>query len=937
MATVTFDGQSLMIDGRREWLVSGTFWYSRTPAGEWPRALASLRDAGFNTVLLPVVWAHHAPARGEFRFEGDADLAECVRLAGRLGLKVILRMGPHVGGGEDLGGIPAWAGELSALGQPSLWRGPDGGKPAIRPPTKSDFAATMARVRSGSGGFIEDVARWFTALGEQVEDLQATSRVEGPIVLAQVEHEWFCEHDVSSEACLAELSRFARESGVTVPLCNANNLHASSEGDIDAWSGDEEPLLTARQLRSVRPQQPAMLLEIARPPAIAWGDDLKGTEADGRKIARTMGEACAGGAQFNLARVLGGTRTGFSAGAIEGRAGAYSVAAADVGTLIASGGAVGEGLGQVKRIATFASHFGRVLAHADPSYAPVSFAPGTGSGASVVPMRGPRGGVAFILFEADAKPPSHVTLARPNGSTLVAPVPDQPATWVLFDTHLVNRSTLDWCTFCAFAQSGRVFVCYGPAGARASVSINGSALELTAPTGQTPVIEEHEGIVIVVCSEALAEATVALPDGVHVGVRGVSPSGEPAPHPSFRTRWRISADGEVSKSSAGNSSAASVRAPSLTGWTRSACDAHVSGTHSAFKTAKAPASLVALGAPTGYAWCRLAFKGKGATRTPSALVIGGDRVHLFADGKRFALIGNGPGGGEPVGALPARQGGESIVALIDNLGRIGGEAPMGEPKGLYEHVWSVSEIRAGKPKLAIGAPFTPLVARTPIIGLRAPDSASAHRVTWSITRRKKTPVWVRVREPIGPAVLFVNDAPVELLEWWGPGLVRIPEEALKGGKNVVQIAPIEAMTPPEEALKVLSSGVHLYEGAECLTDKCDWAYALWKLPEEKSWERVAKPRANQRSGVPTWWRCSFKSKPDSPPMLLDAAGLTKGQLFLNGRNLCRYWVASPDGKPVPTQRLYRLPAGWLEDGDNSLALFDEHGASPSKARIVLEK
>lgn len=938
MATVTFDGQSLMIDGRREWLVSGTFWYSRTPGAEWARALGALRDVGFNTVLLPVVWSHHERERGDIRFEGDADLAECVRIAGRLGLKVILRMGPHVGGGEDLGGIPGWAGDVRDQAPSSLWRGPDGGKPPVRPPTKTDFAATMARVRSANAVFLEDCARWFTALGAQVEDLQATSRVEGPIVLAQVEHEWFCEHDVSADACLTEVSRFARESGVTVPLCNANNLHAWSEGDIDAWSGDEEPLLTARQLRAVRPQQPAFLLEIVPLPALSWGDDPKKLDADGEVIARTLCEASAGGAQFNLACATGGTRLGFSGGAFEGRSGAFAATSTDAGALVSSGGAVSPAAAQIKRVVTFVSQFGRVLAHTDPSYAPVSFAPGTRSGTSVVPLRGPRGGVVFVLFEPGAPRPPEITLARANGSILRVPVPNQPAVWVLLDTHLINRSTLDWSTFCAFGQTGRVLVCYGPAGARGSVSINGSAFEITAPSGQTPVIEEHEGMVIVVCSEPMIEAAVIGPDGVHVGVRGLSAAGEPLPHPSFKTRWRVSTEGEVSKSSSGQGGASTSRAPSLSGWARAVCDAHVSGEHAGFKGMKAPASLVTLGAPTGYGWYRVSFKGKPSARAASALILGADRVHLFSDSKRVALLGPGEGGSEPLSALPARKSGESIVALVDNLGRVGGEAPMGERKGLYDHVWSVTELKPGKPKMVVGAPFSPLLARTPIMGLRAPDSASSHRATWTFTHRKKAPVWVRVQKTIGPAVLFVNDAPAELLEWSGPGLLRLPEDSLKAGKNTLQIAPMEGMTPPEEALKALASGVHIYEGAECLTEKCDWAYAPWSAPEEDAWERIAKPPAAQRSDTPTWWKCSFKSKPDGHAMLLDAAGLTKGHLFLNGQSLCRYWVASPDGKPLPTQRMYRLPIGRLsDDGDNTLIIFDEHGATPGKIRVVLEK
>ncbi len=66
-------------------------------------------------------------------------------------------------------------------------------------------------------------------------------------------------------------------------------------------------------------------------------------------------------------------------------------------------------------------------------------------------------------------------------------------------------------------------------------------------------------------------------------------------------------------------------------------------------------------------------------------------------------------------------------------------------------------------------------------------------------------------------------------------------------------------------------------------------------------------------------------------LYFDASGLSKGQLFLNGRNLGRYWVAEADRrKKVAGQTLYYLPEAWLNEGDdNEIMLFDEHGADPS--------
>jgi hypothetical protein len=48
--------------------------------------------------------------------------------------------------------------------------------------------------------------------------------------------------------------------------------------------------------------------------------------------------------------------------------------------------------------------------------------------------------------------------------------------------------------------------------------------------------------------------------------------------------------------------------------------------------------------------------------------------------------------------------------------------------------------------------------------------------------------------------------------------------------------------------------------------------------------------------------------------------MRKGQIWLNGRNLGRYWHVGP-------QECYKLPAAWLR-ADNDLAIFDEEGARP---------
>ena len=56
---------------------------------------------------------------------------------------------------------------------------------------------------------------------------------------------------------------------------------------------------------------------------------------------------------------------------------------------------------------------------------------------------------------------------------------------------------------------------------------------------------------------------------------------------------------------------------------------------------------------------------------------------------------------------------------------------------------------------------------------------------------------------------------------------------------------------------------------------------------------------------------------------LDITALGKGQLWVNGRNLGRFWNVGPQGS------LY-VPASWLKSGDNDIVIFDLDGA-PGRA------
>jgi beta-galactosidase len=245
MPSVTYNGQCFSIDGRRFWILAASVQYSRIPSACWESRLRAVRQAGFNTIETAVPWGFHEPRKGRYSFDGDADLHRFVELCGTLGLKVILRAGPNIGAGFDGGGLPGWL---------------------------IDQAGIV--IRESDESFLEQLSKWFRKLTGVISDLQATQG--GPIILVQSEHAWTCASPSEAEAYLHEVTRFLRESGIAVPIINANDLWLESPGTIDTWRGYDDLLAHLRQLRTLQPEAPRLIscLDVVAPET--WGSGPRG-------------------------------------------------------------------------------------------------------------------------------------------------------------------------------------------------------------------------------------------------------------------------------------------------------------------------------------------------------------------------------------------------------------------------------------------------------------------------------------------------------------------------------------------------------------------------------------------------------------------------------------------------------------------------------------
>lgn len=923
MASLTYDAQSFMLDGRRIWIVSGSIHYARVPREQWAARIYAAKQAGLNTIETPVFWARHEARQGQFNFAGDNDIRRFVELVGEAGMYCILRPGPFIGTGYDMGGLPPWLVGVANL-----------------------------NFRTNSQPFLEACSKYITALAQQVRDLQVTSSGKGgPIVLIQNESAWTCGHDDMAHSYLGELMRYYRESGLTVPVLNANDLWQSIEGEIDCWTGFDDLLSHLRQLSVVRENQPRMVIDFRVGRSDYWGHALETSKTPNR-VLRRLAETLAAGGQYNISPFFGGTNFGFSGGRLAGTPNGFITTSSDRDAPLNEVGAPASSYHVVRRISTFASRFARLLSHIDPRRATVSLHPNAvarttpakgdaGAAVSVVHAWGSQGSLVFLFGDESGTMKSQPgALMLPDGTPLPFDLGSQPVAWLLQDARISGRAHVDYMNLSAFAIVGRVLVATGAAGTRGIVSINGSPLEVDVPKGKSPTVIDHEGILLVIASDEQFETIHVENEAVYIGIHGILRSGEVVPHADHKTYQRIDAEGVsvTHKIGAANGKAtAHPKKPKSSHPVYKLTDlaiAHLTdfadGSSARYASITGPTHLNALGAPYGYGWYRVRFKGSAAKKHHVLFPGAGDRLHLTLDGEPAGVVGRGPGATDE-GVLQFKKGNHTLVILAENLGSAAAGVELGTPAGLPNHMWSVAPIKADKPKIVHGDPVDLMAFKAPLWHVHRGDMSDAARLTWTLSHKRKTPIFVRLAPVSGAGLLLLNGTPIHYFERASTSLVYIDAEKLSRGNNLIQIT---MNTSTEEHAAELTQATTFTEGLENLTAKAEWAFASWDPPTPGPF---ATPSVkDRRDHGPIWWRAMFHADEGDEPVWLEATGLTKGQIYLNGRHVGRYFVATPDGKAVPPQTRYLLPRPWIDTtGPNELMIFDEHGGNAAKATLVV--
>jgi len=109
-ADISWDREGFIINGEKDYMVSGEFHYFRVPRSDWARRMRLFKEAGGNTIATYVPWLIHEPEEGHILFgdRDERDLAGFLETAKQEEVMVILRPGPYQYSELVHAGLPTW-------------------------------------------------------------------------------------------------------------------------------------------------------------------------------------------------------------------------------------------------------------------------------------------------------------------------------------------------------------------------------------------------------------------------------------------------------------------------------------------------------------------------------------------------------------------------------------------------------------------------------------------------------------------------------------------------------------------------------------------------------------------------------------------------------------------------------------------------------------
>lgn len=215
---ITYDKNSLIVDGKRVFIRSGAFHYFRTPGVEAAKdRFMKMKAAGYNAVDIYFNWNYHSKNEGQYDFSGIKDVSKILQTAKEVGLFVIARPGPFINAEVNAGGLPFWL------------------------LTKKDV---IPRNRIGSQyqyspEYMKFISQWYDNIIPIITEFDN-------IIAFQIENEYAT--DEMDEEYMKELYQMARNRGISCPIFHNDAYNAGLWADVvDIYACDVYPYINPNQ------------------------------------------------------------------------------------------------------------------------------------------------------------------------------------------------------------------------------------------------------------------------------------------------------------------------------------------------------------------------------------------------------------------------------------------------------------------------------------------------------------------------------------------------------------------------------------------------------------------------------------------------------------------------------------------------------------------
>ncbi len=951
---INFDGRGFLIHGKRTFIVSGELQYPRTPRAMWHDRLLRIKRAGYNTVQTYAFWNYHEPQEGHFEFTGEKDLNAYLQLIHSMGMYAIVRMGPYVNAEWDTGGLPVWLRF----------------KPGLRPMTDN-------------APFYHAVTPYFNHLVPILVQNQITRG--GPILMVQMENEHVLPGGVGGGTDLPNpyykwYYAKMRAMGLTVPLFFSGLNHS------DDPAGDA-PFDTSQRT------SPWYSTEFWTGWVGRYGVDVDREKKLERATWKVIAFGGAGYTHYTMAGGTdfdtwnnNEQAASYDFGSPIGQAGDLRIGyyyckkaalfATSFQDLLGNSLAKDGGDGAVPTAAGV-----QISSRKGPAGA-VLFLDNRGSpvptqikiGAKVYPAAGPitlaSGEIVPIVRSYALAPGVTLTLAaaRTLGMTRQGDVttlviygnPKEPAELDFAAAHALSLRPQPGLTASA---NGVVLQTIIPAAMPRDFAFRSGRQTVrvlvmpTAMAGRTWFLQSGS---LIACGPDYVGDVQTLPNGtVRLDTERNNLGPKPA-HPLPALLYTADAAQPpltLTPLAMPHPQAASAHPPALGPWQADAAVplAKPGYNDSRWKASAEPLPMGADGDYSAYAWYRANVNAPAAGTYQLNLSSADDWVSCFVNGQHAASADVRSSSR----ALPVvlKAGPNKVAFLTAHYGRdklFNYYGPMDGPDAKWKGITGpvtltksagiTTELNAFRWQADDQAPNDAEKQAAPGLDTSGPAWANADTTTDVFGGGRIGGAWFRTTLPnvAGPhrriffhsiddsGTVYLNGkqiaANVSLNSDTTISLDRVWKE---GGPNILAVAVQNTGGPGG-----LTGEVRLEAGLEDGIPITGWkmhggvAYSAFTSPD---WKPL---KTAETAGIPTFYHSTFTVTPPiesgpHPVLRASMAGLSRGFMWLNGRNIGRF----PETSPI--NGLY-LPESLLRSGKNDLVIFDENGNAPSSVKIFVE-